>query len=483
MIVAVGATEGGMNTTSTISLPLLAVLAVAAVAILWWALRGWRQPVPPSCQGCGYDVSGRPAESTRCSECGADLSADGAVVTVVRRRRRTWAVVAGVVLAMATGVGFVGGRRLPWRAWYIGHAPAWVIHRRARADLWPGGDAYRGEWYRREGASPALIDHLLDVQANVAGPFAASWDGALFAAYDRPGTMTDAQRQRYVRQTFAPTLKLSARNPVRAGDPLHLMADTPSRGTFGGQTRYRLWTEFAARADGPAGEIEGYLGTTGPVMPMDDADVPNQQWTGGRPLPPGVHRLGVLVRRTMVDDQWHPVTQPVDVRGELTVHVLPADAPLGTPVYDASAASAVGAGAHVFAYDMGRQFDWGRVKVSVCPVPVGVDRAYRVCAVIDGREVTIGTEALKAGQRYVGGYTFDVPLSRDQANRLRKLTVVLVGDGEALRLTPDQQWYWAGRVVYPKLPLESRVRYSSGKRDAIGPTTQPFRVEPARPPG
>jgi hypothetical protein len=457
------------------SLATLAVMAVAAAGALWWAWRGWLRTTPPSCRACGYDVSGRPPDSTRCSECGADLAPDGAIVTAFRRRRWAWAAVAGVVLATACATAIDGGRRLPWKDWFVARAPLWCIERFARRDHSVTGDVYRSEWRRRTGVTSAFLDHLLDVQLDSPMPFAGAWDADLCDAYEPRGAMNDGQRDRYLHQTFGPPATITVRNPVRAGDPLHVALDWPTRGRFG--DRWSLKTTYAARADGPA-TVTDRNWASGFFAAAGSRDLPNRDWAGGAPLVPGVHRVSVVVRRVVIDNRSNALTPPVEAAAELAVHVLPATAPLGTPIYDPTVAVAVGAGTDVHAYHWGD----GRVFVTVQPSAVTVDRAYTVYAVIDGRERPIGTQALAAGADYFGEFTFHVPVDATAAAAMRTLTIVLVGDGDALKTANGQQRYWAGRVTYPDVPLEPFANFGVNTQHALRPTTRRVHVEPSTAP-
>jgi len=59
-----------------------AAIPLAMAVLLLFVLRFRRVACPAMCRRCGYDVSHRPPEVERCSECGADLTA--------RRAVRTW---------------------------------------------------------------------------------------------------------------------------------------------------------------------------------------------------------------------------------------------------------------------------------------------------------------------------------------------------------------------------------------------------------
>ena len=106
----------------------------------------------------------------------------------------------------------------------------------------------------------------------------------------------------------------------------------------------------------------------------------------------------------------------------------------------------------------------GELWLRVSLLPVSVDR---------GKEVRIGDVAA-ARELEQTSYAMFVPVAEEQAKRTEKLAIVLAGDGEALRNTLDQQKYWAGRIVYPDVPV--------GRSDDVGaarasPTTRRYRVD------
>ncbi len=178
---------------------LLLFLAVAVVAALI-VRKGWRwrrEPIPPSCRRCGYDVSHRPAGVETCSECGADLTAAKAI-TEIRRRASWWVLApAGAVLLVVLSLFVIGVFAFPWTNWFYKTAPlSWIEH---LATSHPGasGDAYREAWLRRGGSSPALVDHLLALQGDPKVPWTGRWGDVLIATF-RDGKMNDAQKKAFI---------------------------------------------------------------------------------------------------------------------------------------------------------------------------------------------------------------------------------------------------------------------------------------------
>jgi hypothetical protein len=111
---------------------ILTPIAVTAVALLFVGLRGRRVGDEPWCRRCDYDLTGAPAGSMQCPECGADLSDRPRAVVIGRRVRRAWPIAVGATLLL--GVSLVGGvvgvaraRGIDWKdkwpdAWLVSDA-------------------------------------------------------------------------------------------------------------------------------------------------------------------------------------------------------------------------------------------------------------------------------------------------------------------------------------------------------------------------
>lgn len=457
----------------------LAIIGIALFLLLLsgaglaWAIRGACVPGPPACRRCGYNLSGRAEDAKDCSECGADLSRPKAIVHYARRRRPIRAVVAGLGVLLFGFVFASAAATFPWSAWAASRMPdAWV---QSLADRFRGrgGDAWRAEWRMRAGQSLAFYDHLLDLQGDTTIPFDERWDRVLATAYhgtpidpqlkaamesgsavydmygqrlsaDDPLPLTSEQRERYLRQMFFPRVTFRVRNPVRIGDPLIIWADSPTRG---GQLIGRLKTTFAARVDKPA-EFTDRLWSHGSFHQGAGYRIPFKRW-GGDSLTPGPHKLHLGMRRELAEDFDKPISPPFDARDVLTIDVLPAGTPLGTARPDPAKASEVAASIWVGAY----HWNDGRCCAEVrLDSSASADRAFTIYAVIAGEEKRIGSVAAKAGQDDTSNHVY-VPLSVEQAKATEAMTFVVVGDGDALKETLDQQEYWPGRIVFPGVPL------------------------------
>ena len=387
----------------------------------------------------------------------------------------------------------VGAATYPWQWWYLRRVPiAWVVAA-ATGDRSPGGDEARRAWVEREGVTAAYYDHLIDLEADPAGSFGTPpfTYTAMLGDAASSGRLTPGQLDALARVVLDPVV-LSARSPVRVGDPLVVTGTRPTRAgapappvVMRSDLLLHARLTVAASADGPPGAFERRW-SEGIVGGNFDRAIPFAEWaTDG--LAPGRHtvhlaaelvllpRNGPMLHPGTTDGRHAGVGTPVVVRRAVEVEVLPEGAPLGTPVPAPERAGAVAAAVDVGVY----HWDEGRVFAEVRLLPVaGVDRAFAVYAVIDGREVRIGDAAAPAGK---GGTTnsVSVPLKGDAADAAESLTLVLVGDGEALRESPSQASYWPGRIAYPDVPLGTRADYLAAANAMPVPTTRPHTVVPA----
>src|SRR5215211_7772077 len=78
---------------------------VAGMMLLLLGLRGRRVGDHPFCRRCGFDLFGKPDDSSICPECGARLGSARAQVIGVRHRRQ-WAIMSGsMILLPLMGLG------------------------------------------------------------------------------------------------------------------------------------------------------------------------------------------------------------------------------------------------------------------------------------------------------------------------------------------------------------------------------------------
>lgn len=464
-----------LSEASVISLLGWVLPVLIAAALLWWGLGYRRQAIAPTCRRCGYDLSHRPAGVERCSECGANLAGRKAILTT-RRRPNLWLAAPATMLLVAS-VGWLAllAIEFPWHGWFLTNAPLSWVAGQAERNHGPAGDDYRRAWLARD-PSIAAMDHLLDLHADPAIAWSGEWGSVLIERFNAD-LLTPEQRERLLRQTYGPAT-FSVRSPIRQGDPLVITATTPTRdGQYG--TTLPTKATFAARVGGPAVIADKYW-SAGRNNPSWTRAIKAADW-GGETLPPGHHRVNVVLRREVYRDAgggaFEAITDPIDVTGEVEVEILPADSPVGTPIYDPTKGSEVAG-----AVDVG-VFHWGdgRVFATVLLLPASVDRSFAVYAVLDGEERRIGSVTAPAGQ---GGseLSLHVPIDMAEAERLEALTLILVGDSEPLRKTAGQTAFWAGRVTYANVPLGTRADWTTMVNGPRKPTTRPWQVTPTEAP-
>ncbi len=96
----------------------IAIIAafIVGVAVTTVGLRDRRIDAHPLCRRCGFDLTGRAPDSTRCPECGGDLGRRRAIVVGHRRRRRGMLLAGAALVATSSLLG--GSASLQWARQY-----------------------------------------------------------------------------------------------------------------------------------------------------------------------------------------------------------------------------------------------------------------------------------------------------------------------------------------------------------------------------
>jgi hypothetical protein len=447
-----------MNPAGASILPVLYWLAPAlASAMLLWFWRGRRVSCPPTCCLCGYDVSGRPADSQRCSECGADLMTGGAIVTSMRTV--SWlrtVTVLFLFLASLTWFGRVA-HQFQWQRWYLDNVPdSWIAwHVEGKRGAW--ADRSLAQWLTRYRAArlPAdqearLYDYLLDWQADLPRRWDPAMGDLLYEALMK-GKLSAAQGERMARGTLAnPQFKV--RPAIRVGDVVPFEQSYTVRG--GGPNRSWSWERgcFIHFDEPPTAAPKGKYGWSSGgygAGPSTWREFP--KYSGSNRVTPGPHRLYVLVVQNISDGirPESPLTRAVEYRQSFDVTVLPAGTPIGKPFTDAKAAEAVATAVDVGIYHWGG----GRIFAECFLRSAPGDRAFDVYVEYDGKRHWIARRSAKAGQDSSGGGAEFVPV-KDSPD-IRQMKMILVGSGDALAGSVDQQEYWKGTIEFPAVPLLS----------------------------
>lgn len=198
----------------------------AAAAAVGYGLRGRMVNDHPVCRGCGFDLFGKPAGSTLCAECGADLTRPRATRRGRRERRSRLILTGTPVLALCLAwfalLGWGTARGTDWNR----HKPVWWLVRDARGRDPTLRDAALLELTGRFKAGAvsnehfaAVLDIALDIQGDLWQPWSDAVAGVIGAARDAK-QLTPEQRKRYVRQARPPQLKVQPE--LRRVDPLVL---------------------------------------------------------------------------------------------------------------------------------------------------------------------------------------------------------------------------------------------------------------------
>ena len=195
---------------------------MAAVVLLVLGWRGRRVNDHPLCRRCGFDLFGRPAGSTVCSECGADLSRRRAIRVGARRRLR--GVVAASLLLLVPSVACVGVLVWPEIAAvsFAHRKPVWLLLNEAGSPDPVARDGAFNELFLRYRAGrltdaqvAQVVGRAMEVQADARRTWLAQWGDFVEEAY-RGGKVSADTWRRYVVQ--APRSELIAPERFRRGE-------------------------------------------------------------------------------------------------------------------------------------------------------------------------------------------------------------------------------------------------------------------------
>lgn len=374
-------------------------------------------------------------------------------------------------MSLAAGVAAArAGQRVEWRAHYLRYAPtAWLIAA-ARSDPTPTADDCRHAWHDRGVRRSEYYDHLLDLQADVAGrPVLEPVFVVMHAAF-ADGLLTPAQQKRFVEGLWrSPTVRMSA--VVRSGGRLWYRIEGVDR--TGSLDSPRLCFERRERLtiNGHADVLAGASrGTQLPGTLTRDRSVVD--------LPPGRYRVALRIgfrvcRRDDGPGPDEPLWPELASTHTFDVEVRPPGAALGTPIYDAQQADAVARAVDFNLTDGSSVIPgrWGtRLIVRLGPAPV--DRAFVVSARLGDRTYRLGHVCAPAGSGGVMDELLVLPRGVGEP-----LTLVLEGADKALDAAFGQRSYWAGRIEYAAVAEEPGVRGEAEYR----PTTAAYTVTPATP--
>lgn len=200
-------------------------IALLAMALLWFALRGRRIDIHHLCRKCDYDLTGRAVENSVCSECGSDLGGRNAIRIGHRVRRRRLSAVALFGLAISAGtIGTIEYQRRRNGNW-MEYAPVWVLRHELNSRD-PRQLAAIAELTRRlqdkkltSGQIAAVADKCLAVQADLSTPWLPVWGDFVEMARNAQ-ELDDARWATYAEQ--GPLCSVAVRPAAVVGDEIPL---------------------------------------------------------------------------------------------------------------------------------------------------------------------------------------------------------------------------------------------------------------------
>ncbi len=450
-------------------------IPAAIAGLIIWVDRREPVPCPPACRTCGYNLSGRAPDSVRCSECGAELSVENAIITS-RPKRLALSSLIGFLLLLCMSVGGIIALacRFEWTKWYLTTAPNHLIAWHARQQVSPFETLALNQWFDRcraktlsSAEEAAMFDDLLTWQADRSRALPPTF-GDFLQEMMNANRLSPAQSQKCV-QGFFGDVKFVARSTIRVGDPV------PCSFRFAnprGQFFLHGYGWYASFQEPPAGPPPNEWSRDCYNLPsscfeheLPEALAADKLNTAA--LAPGVHMLHVLVAIKM------NAGPAVAYRSSINIQVLPAGTAPGTPVFDPNSADAVAKSVQIaIVHSMDGQLD-----VDVRLGPAGVDRAFNVYIEHNDQRHFIGGCRAKAGtsdfhSRVATGYP-----RIESAQKIKSLKVILVSCPDLLLIAPDQYKYWEGTITFPDVPVyddwASASSNQTARRYLVTPTTQP----------
>jgi hypothetical protein len=454
----------------------LAGLLACALALLALALR-WRVlDDHPVCRRCRFDLFGAPRGSTRCPECGADVSNPRAVRVGNRVRRRGAIAVAVPLLAATLATVTIIGRSALRGRTVESFMPVWMLLRQAEGnDPTAAGEALAEIGSRLDrhqlDASQAneVAERALARQGDPSLPWHPRW-AHLIEHVDTVARLTDAQRDRYERQHLAYHLEVHPR--LVHGGVLGLRVTSTPRH----RTRYRPPTlRMTSVAIGPVEftpehwpeeftTFDYAVSTTSNAVELE-IPLTDEQWA--RLAPGGRYDVRLDLERVDLDAtsaqvRSTPLTLVTAAVAEVARPVARrTDPSLRRPVADALTVERLTA--TQLEQPAGTPTWYVRLGLSARRPPIAL--AFDVSLRVDGREWSMGVVHFRAGADAVQGCGGIVPSFAADA----RADVVLRPSQAAARRAPDLTEIWGEEII-----LANRSVDRIAKNDA--PQTRPARA-------
>jgi hypothetical protein len=310
---------------------LMTALFIAGSVALRIGLRGRRIDDHPLCRRCGFDLTGKPAESCACAECGADLSAVKAVRIGHRRRLTGW-VVGGFLLllvALVAAAFDVAGQTQAIRL--IQFMPVkWLLY-----------ESKNGSPSSRFDALSELLNHAqngkftpfqtaatIDVALTMQGDSSKGWDtlwGDIIELRRGKSQVTDRQWATYCTQALRGAFTLRVRPIVRLGDPIPYRVDL-------NKTRTATATRLLSMLSFNSMEVSGFRGAQPVGLSVGPSAFTGVGWVGStfypknipRNFQPGTHEMHLVASVKIGEPNGANglspvVSQTVDLRSPVNV--------------------------------------------------------------------------------------------------------------------------------------------------------------------
>lgn len=472
--------SGGSIPTILIVGPIL--LGLVGIVLTWLGLRGRTIDNHPICRKCGFDLFGLD-QSTRCPECGSELSAQA--IRLGHRAVRRWTLAMGLLLlvpalVVLAAVGVAVGRGADLQA----YKPVWWLLREDDAPAVTELNRRLSINVLSDGQINSIVEAGLRDQANANIPWLPMWGDFIESAHDA-GNVSDKQWERYVRA--AVELKLTSREKIRRGDmvPIRIGYEKARIGTRP-QSVYVLNVKKAT-VDGQPMISQFIINpSVGLALPVRNGPGPGL----GEPilfapgalshLSDGPHTLsievGVYVRspvRAQSTDsmtRWTTtLTSPLELVAPdaPTVELIAADSALRRKIQSSLAVHATGTGIAAAVFLIGGAGMQINVDAINPPMDLSFDLILRDAS---GREwpvlpIYFRAHERRSWQQYARPNGFESDF----------VDVILRSSPRAAMATVDMTRIWSGEVVFPHRLVEWHLGTTRPAKFEAGiePTTKP----------
>lgn len=438
----------------TLLLVPLAMIPLLIIGLLLLVKGRQGKPIDdhPLCRRCGFDLIGIPRESDRCSECGADIRAPGAIRIGHRRRRPILSLTGGLIVGLFAAALVTTGINVARQVDWVALKPHWWLMHDARDGSTSSGRraihaliirATSPDADREDRA--ALIALLIRQHSDPAMPWNPTW-GDFLSDCVLDGSMTDLQRDQFLDAMLKPVV-LRIRKDIRMGDPLPMNIEVggprmPAQTTLAG---YHFTRDEQFMVDGrPLPPPPNDPGTGGGGSTLSGVHSINTSLQPDRlrDIAVGTHQIRVStvieIRSGLGRDA--PVLRRVPITANATFHLHPPDATLITAVQDPALAGALSQ-MRASITPSGNYWYVTLRQSDRMPLP-GVDFAFNVIFRQSGREWLGGTILGKAGRHHSWSFS-------TSAEQLRpgKVDIVLRSNPDAARSSLDIYAVWDGELL------------------------------------